>query len=389
MKIVHTLLRYPPATGGVEEYTRELVERLRGYGEDVTVETTTLKTHHPPSVLPPVTTDPPYVHRHAAQTFDAIGYPIPQGLREELSSLPMDILHAHAFWYAPADIAARVAKKRGIPFVLNPYYANTGNRRTVKWQLYRILYGRATVAAADAIVVISPFEHALLKSDRFLLPRVELIPPGVDQKELDALALNPFPAWNVPAGDVLLFVGRIAQSKGLDLLIRAFAAVRGERDATRLVVIGEDFGYQQECALLAEKLGVSEAITWTGRASRRELLGAYRHAALFAFPSRYEAFGIVALEASAMGCPVVATRATAIPFVVKDGVTGLLFTPEDVGDLTKQILTLLRDHELAVRLGREGFWRARREFAWEKSVGKLHALYEDLLKRKNTKRRTL
>jgi glycosyltransferase involved in cell wall biosynthesis len=382
MKIVHTLLRYPPATGGVEEYTHELVERLREKGEDVSVETTNLKTHHPPTLLPSPLDDPPHIHRHAAQTFDAIGYPIPQGLKEELSAMPMDILHAHAFWYAPADIAARVAKRRNIAFVLNPYYTNAGNRHAVKWQLYRILYGRATVAAADAVVVISPFEREQLQKDRFLFQRVELIPPGIDASEFQQSAPNPFPQWGINHRDILLFAGRIARAKGVDLLLRALPRIRRQCPNTHAVIIGEDFGFRSECEVLATELGVADAVTWTGKVSRSELLGAYEHARVFVLPSRFEAFGIVLLEAGASGCPVVATRGSAIPYVVRDEETGLLFEPDDVADLAKKVLALLHNPTLAKRLSERAKDRARTEFTWDKSVTKLHALYTDLLKKR-------
>lgn len=383
MKIVHTLLRYPPATGGVEQYTHDLVEKLRARGEDVRVETTFLKTHHPPTLLPAPVDDPPHVHRHAAHSFDAIGYPIPEGLKEELGTLPMDILHAHGFWYAPADISARIAHKRRVPFVLNPYYYNTGNRRTMKWQLYRILYGRSTIAAADAVVVISPFEHELLKEDRFLLPRVELIPPGIDPNEFNASQENPFPRWGVKSSHILLFAGRIAQSKGVDLIIRALPIIRRQIPDAHLVLIGEDFGFRESCEELAKMFQVTDAITWAGTVSRADLLGAYRHASVFVFPSRYEAFGIVALEAAASGCPVVATRTSALPYVVQDEKTGVLFAPEQIEELGQKTLALLQHPERARVLGEQGRTRAAQEFSWDRSITKLYRLYEDLLRRQS------
>lgn len=387
MNVVHTLLRYPPASGGVEEYTRELVERLRALGEDVSVETTNLKIHHPPALLDPVPNDPPYVHRHPARTYDVVGYPIPEGLKEELMDMPMDILHAHAFWYAPADIAARVAQRRNVRFVLNPYYHNTENRRTVKWQLYRILYGKSTVAAADAIVVISPHERDLLRADRFSMQRVELIPPGIDGTMFARRQPNPFPAWGLGDSKILLFAGRIAQSKGVDLLIRAVARVRKNLPKTHLAIIGEDFGFRASCEALAKELGVSAAITWAGKVTRAELLGAYQHAAVFVFPSRYEAFGIVALEASAAGCPVVATNDSAIPFVVRDGKTGLLFEKENVHDLARKIRAVLRNPAMAHTLGKQGSAFAKREFSWDRSAKKLHRLYTELMRTEKPLRR--
>lgn len=383
MKIVHTLLRYPPATGGVEDYTKELVERLRAEGEDVSVETTNLKMHHPPTLLDPPPIDPPYIHRHDAHTFDSVGYPIPINLKEDLQTMEMDILHAHAFWYAPADIAARVAKKRNIPFVLNTYYYNTDNRRSMKWQLYRILYGKATVAAADAVVVISPYEHEMLKKDGFMLDRVELIPPGIEAETFSTKKNNPFPAWNVTAKNILLFAGRIAKAKGVDLLISALPQVMKQVPDTHLVIIGEDFGFRKQCEEQAKALGLEKFITWTGKTTRDQLIGAYQNASTFVFPSRFEAFGIVLLEAGAAGCPIVATNGSAIPYIVRNEKTGLLFEPENVADLASKTITILSNGIVAKEMAETARLRAHTEFAWDQSVAKLRKLYADLLKQKH------
>jgi|GEM_PF-1223686 glycosyltransferase involved in cell wall biosynthesis len=383
MKIVHTLLRYPPATGGVEDYAKELVERLRTKGDDVLVETTNLKIHHPPTVFDPLPVDPPYVHRHDAHTFDSVGYPIPVNLKEELQQMEMDILHAHAFWYAPADIAARVAKHRNIPFVLNTYYYNTDNRRSMKWQLYRILYGRATVAAADAVVVISPYEQELLKRDGFMLDRVELIPPGIEAETFAQKKPNPFLEWNVRAKNILLFAGRIAKAKGVDLLISALPQIIKQIPDTHLVLIGEDFGFRKTCEEQAKRLGVEQFITWTGKTTRDQLIGAYQNATAFVFPSRFEAFGIVLLEAGAAGCPIVATNGSAIPYIVRPEKTGLLFEPENFNDLATKVIQLLKNNNHAKEMAENARCRAHTEFAWEQSVAKLQQLYVDLLKDKN------
>jgi glycosyltransferase involved in cell wall biosynthesis len=383
MKIVHTLLRYPPATGGVEDYTKELVERLRAGNDDVRVETTNLKIHHPPTQLNPLPIDPPYIHRHDAHTFDSVGYPIPANLKEELTEMEMDILHAHAFWYAPADIAARVAKKRNIPFVLNTYYYNTDNRRSMKWQLYRILYGRSTVAAADAVVVISPYEHEMLKKDGFMLDRVELIPPGIEAETFSTKKDNPFPAWNVTAKNILLFAGRIARAKGVDLLIDSLPEVIKRVPDTHLVIIGEDFGFRKQCEEQAKKLGMEKFITWTGKTTREQLIGAYQNASAFVFPSRFEAFGIVLLEAGASGCPIVATNGSAIPYIVHPDKTGLLFEPENTADLASKTISLLTNRNTAQEMAETARYRALTEFAWDQSVAKLRQLYTDLLKNRH------
>lgn len=375
MNITHVSLRYPPASGGVEDYVQNLVERLRAAGDDVDIETTHLRTHHPATFLDGPLNDPPYVRRHPVRTLGPIAYPVPLGLGSKLIAQNSELLHAHGFWYAPADIAARVAKRHGIPFVFNPYYAP---RAKPLWRLYRHTVGARTLAAADAVVVISPQEEAALRADGLVPRRVALVPPGIDPTEFAIDRPNPFLARGLIGKRVMLFAGRIARSKGLDLLLHALPGILRVVPEAHIAIAGEDFGDRVTCEQLAQSLGVSTAVTWLGRLSREQLLAAYQHASVFLFPSRYEAFGIAALEAQAAGCPVVATNVSSLPFVIQDEQTGLLFRPEDPDDLAVKVLTLLQNRDLATRLGAAGRERAHRESTWDKSVRTLRALYKDL-----------
>lgn len=391
MRVTHISLRYPPASGGVEEYVLNLVERLRAAGDDVTVETTNLRTHHPATFLEGPLDDPPYIHRHPVRTLGPIAYPIPRGLaacidrrptsrRVALSKVgPPDLVHAHGFWYAPADLAARMARRRQLPFVLNPYYAP---RPKWYWRTYRATIGRNTIASADAVVVISPQEASALRADGLPLRRVELIPPGINPSEFSPPRENPFVRRGLGEKRVLFFAGRIARAKGVDVLVRALPEIlRAASLDLQLAIAGEDFGDRAELEGLADRLGVAARVSWLGKLSRDELIAAYQHATIFIFPSRHEAFGIAPLEAQAAGCPVVAANTASIPFVVQHEQTGLLFRAEDPHDVAEQVLRLLRDASFAARLAAEGRERAHREFTWEASVRKLRTLYADLLHR--------
>lgn len=381
MRITHVTLRYPPASGGVEDYAKNLVERLRASGDDVTVETTNLRTHHPARFLDGPLNDPLYVRRHPVRTLGPIAYPIPRVLYSQLSTLHSQLIHAHGFWYAPADIAARAARRTKLPFVLNPYYYR---RSKLIWKFYRTLIGNATLSAADAVVVISPQEEAELRWDGVIPKRVECIPPGIELSEFQARQPNPFLSRGLDNTRVLFFAGRIAHAKGIDLLLRALPAILREAPEVHAAFAGEDFGERAELAALADRLGVSRSVTWLGKLPREELIAAYQHANVFVFPSRYEAFGIAPLEAQAAGCPVVATNTASLPFVVRDGETGLLCRPEDPKDLAAKILTLFRDQRLASRLAAAGRERAHREFLWDHSIAKLRTLYAELVRGAHT-----
>lgn len=376
MKITHVTLRYPPASGGVEDYVHTIVGHLRAAGDDADVETTTLATHHPATFLPSPIADPPYVHRHAVRRLHGLAYPLPRTLRASLLRSRPAIIHAHAVWYAPAEIAARAARSLHVPFVLNPYYTP---RRKMLWRVYERFLGVRTVSAADAVVVISPQEETALRDRGYSPRRTVLVPPGVNPEEFQPHRADPFAARGLTGKRIILTAGRIARAKGLDLILRALPTILRDIPDAHLVCAGEDFGEKEDLERLAERLGVSRAVTWLGKLSREELLAAYAHAQAFAFPSRYEAFGIVALEAQAAGCPVVATDTTSIPFVVQDGKTGLLFRPEDADDLASNVLAILKDPALAERLTSAARARAYQEFLWDRSIAKLRALYAELV----------
>jgi glycosyltransferase involved in cell wall biosynthesis len=118
---------------------------------------------------------------------------------------------------------------------------------------------------------------------------------------------------------------------------------------------------------------------FTGALSDADLRLAYRSADLMAFPSRYEAFGIVMIEAMAAGLPVVATNASAIPCVVAHGETGLLFAAEDARDLAAHLVTLLRDPVLRARMGRTAAEHVTAQYSPAQQIHRLEAIYQSLV----------
>lgn len=178
MRILHTCLRYPPATGGVEKYVQELVERTRSieHHRDVRVLTSKLRTHGPMKELTPeyLMDDPMYVQRLQSSKTPLFSYPRLQALNYYIGHHNPDILHGYSFWYQPADIAARYAKKHKIPFIFHPIYYENNIRKKIKWQLYKKYIGVNTFASADVVAVISPYEQSLIEKAGFPVKRFEL-----------------------------------------------------------------------------------------------------------------------------------------------------------------------------------------------------------------------
>lgn len=378
MRIVHTTLRYPPATGGVESYVRDVVERTRDIdaGRDVRVLTSRLRTHGPLSELDPdlLLDDPPYVQRLHHRATPLIGYPRLRSLSYYLGHHQPTIVHAHGFWYQPADVAARSARRQRLPFFLQPYYYNHGVRQKLRWQLYQRTCGYRTFATADVVLVISPYEQSLIEAAGLPVKRFELVPPGIELADFAARRADPFVARGV-RGSLLLAVGRIATAKGLDDVISVLPTLRSTIPDIQFVIAGEDFGAASTLRDLAHRLGVADRVHWWGRLTRDDLLGAYQHANVLVHPSHYEAFGIVPAESLAAGTPVVARRVAALPFVVPHERAGLLFSHRD--DLTAAVLRLLQEPDLRARYSHHGQQHVQQQFTWEKTIKKMVGLYEE------------
>lgn len=381
MRIIHTALRYPPATGGAERYIQEIVQRTRNIDEnrDVRVLTSKMRTHGPITLLDPehLMDDAIYVQRLQTVATPWISYPRLQALSYYIGHHKPDIVESYGFWYQVADAAARYAKKNNIPFIFHPIYYENKNRRKLIWQAYKNTIGRSTFAAANVVVVLSEFEKKRIQEAGMPVKRFEIIPPGVETKKFDSRQPSPFPLHNIQ-GTILLTVSRIAKSKGLQDSIRALPDIAKEIPNIQLVIVGEDFGYAQHLKALAKQLHVEQRVHMLGKLSDEQLIGAYQHADIFVHTSHYEAFGIVLIEAMAAGKPVVARNSTAIPTVVPDKKAGLLFITHD--DLIQSVITLCKDKIMAQEYGTYGKKHVQANFIWDASIKKLLNLYEELKK---------
>lgn len=391
MRIVHTCLRYPPATGGVETYVREIVERtlLRPSGSegqaspvtevrDVRVLTSKLRTHGPISELNPdlLLDDPMYVQRlHHAKT-PLVSYPRLQALTHYIGHHRPDILHGYSFWYQPADTAARYATAHNIPFILHPMYYENDIRRKAVWQLYRRSVGKRTFAAADVVVVISPHEQSLIEQADLPVSRFELIPPGVDTTRFGHPRISPFIKRGIK-GRVLLSVSRLAAGKGLDDLIAVMPEILKAHPDTQLAIVGEDFGAEADLKRQTQQLGLDDHIYFLGKLDEVELAAAYQHATVFVHPSHYEAFGIVLAESLAAGTPVVARNVAAVPFVVPDKKAGILFNTQQ--ELSNAIIQLIGSEARRKELGLFGQQHVAEQFSWDTNIQKLLELYAELI----------
>ncbi len=289
-------------------------------------------------------------------------------LRRALSSC--DVIHNTVELYAP--LAWLLAGARPLVHTLHGTYANLPRMR--RWPL-SALYRRALTAGRA--VCVSQFT-ARVAAEVMPTLRTHVIPNAVNAAyfAVDALPL----AARQP---IILATGGVKARKGTLELVRALAVVREAVPAARLVVVGRapTDGYGQAVRDAIHTSGLADAVTFTGYVDDAELRQWYGRARVFALPSiaqghHFEGFGLVQLEASAAGLPVVTTTGSGAAEAVEDGVTGFVVDAAQIDHaLPAALIQLLKDDALAQRMGSAGILKAQRT-TWDDVARQLLQVYE-------------
>jgi alpha-1,3-rhamnosyl/mannosyltransferase len=248
---------------------------------------------------------------------------------------------------------------------------------TVRRAAYRRWNARAA-RLADRVIVPSRFTAADVER-LFPAARGKLV---VTAEAADDFSSGPVGPLTGVLADLaspphLLSMGNTKPHKDLPTLLRAFARLAPSRSNLRLLLVGaEPRGYLDE-KLAGVSPDVRARVAFTGRVDDAGLRGLYAGAAAFVFPSRYEGFGLPALEAMALGAPVVCADAASLPEVV--GEAALLFPAGDSDRLAEALTRLLDDPALSESLSRAGRERAA-QFTWERTASATVAVYREALK---------
>jgi glycosyltransferase involved in cell wall biosynthesis len=317
------------------------------------------------------------IRRGATFPLKCRDYSVMPGLLGAMLREKSDLIHGHCFMSFPMDAACLAARVKKTPFIFNPYFTQISTP-SFAGRCYRRTLGRCAMGA-DAVVVISDFERRMIEEAGYRARRVVCIPPGVDHDGLGKITHNVFDRYGLSGRRVVLFAGRLDANKGIDILLRAAKELLRDVPDLAFVIVGDDFGAREFLQLLAKQEGITRDVFFTGRLNREDLLSAFKNAFVFAFPSLYEAFGIVLIEAMAAGIPVIASDSSAIPCVVSHGRTGLLFPTGDFRALADALREVLRDEKLRSTLARAGQAYARAHFSWQKTIDQTRALYQSVL----------
>lgn len=306
-------------------------------------------------------------------------------LREFMRQQNVDIVHTFFetanLWGA---LVTKLGGSRGSRPVLVSSRRDMGILRLAKHRMaYRLLH-----PLFDSVVAVSkPVREACIRDEGIAPERVITLHNGVELDKIESIndAVNVRSTLGLSdANRVVISVGHIRRFKGFDIMIRAAAKVCREFPETVFVIAGAFYerNHVSELIGMANSLGISRNIRFIG--SLDDVSSWLKASDIFCLLSRSEGFSNALVEAMACGLPVVATRVGGAEETITEGRDGFLVDSEDADAAAEKILILLRNGEMARKIGAEARETVRRSFSAE-SMGKAHAEhYERLLRRERS-----
>jgi glycogen synthase len=225
---------------------------------------------------------------------------------------------------------------------------------------------------ADAVIALTRRRADELAADGVPAERIRVIPSGVDPALFGRDVPDPFPTLGRPR---VVYVGRLARSKGVPALVQAAALLRTP-DA-RVLLVG-DGPARATIERMIHRHGLADRVRITGFMAHREIPAVLRHADVFCLPSHYEELGTAVLEAMQAGLPIVASDTGGIPAAV--GPAARLVPPGDAGALAAALDALLADPAQAMQLARLGRERPQ-SMGWERLAPRVLDVYRTVLAR--------
>ena len=317
----------------------------------------------------------------------------------EREQVRYDLIHAH-YWLS-AEVARTLAARWLIPRIQMFHTLGLVKREVMAEDIdgendVRVAIERRAITESAAVVAASEIEAGELRTLYGAnLGHITIIPCGVDpevfrpMRQADArIAIGAD-----TASRLVLFVGRIEQIKGIDVLLRAMGRLFAQRPdlrrEVRLMVVGgaldpNDDAPETEKVVELRRLvhehHLEPNVTFVGSRDQRQLSLYYAAADVCAVPSLTESFGLVALEAMACGTPVVGTRVGGLQTLIEEGRSGLLVPAGDDLALAKALERVLLDPRLRMHLA-HGAREAAEGYTWRRVGDRITEMYDRFLSR--------
>lgn len=385
MKILMLTWEYPPRiVGGIARVVHDLSKRLIKDGHEVTV-----VTYRDNADVPE------YENDNGVNVYRVDNYMIhPNNFIDWIMQLNFnmlskateiinkeggfDVIHAHDWLVTYA--AKSLKNAYDIPIVATIHATEAGRNSGIHDETQRYINDTEWLLTYEATEVIVNSNYMKNEIQRlFGLPfdKINVIPNGINLSNFTGIERD-YDFRRQYAMDnekIILYVGRLVYEKGVQHLIAAMPKILSNYNDAKLIIAGRG-GMMDELRAEASNLGLNDKIYFTGYLNSKQVQKMYKCADVAVFPSTYEPFGIVALEAMLAGVPTVVSDVGGLDEIVTHGVDGMKSYAGNANSIADSVTALLYDHQLATNVSKKAKQKVKDQFNWEKIAQDTHFTYE-------------
>ena len=385
MKILMLTWEYPPRiVGGIARVVHDLSKRLIKDGHEVTV-----VTYRDNADVPE------YENDQGVNVYRVDNYMIhPNNFIDWIMQLNFnmlskateiinkeggfDVIHAHDWLVTYA--AKSLKNAYDIPIVATIHATEAGRNSGIHDETQRYINDTEWLLTYEATEVIVNSNYMKNEIQRlFGLPfdKINVIPNGINLSNFTGIERD-YDFRRQYAMDnekIILYVGRLVYEKGVQHLIAAMPKILSNYHDAKLIIAGRG-GMMDELRAEASNLGLNDKIYFTGYLNSKQVQKMYKCADVAVFPSTYEPFGIVALEAMLAGVPTVVSDVGGLDEIVTHGVDGMKSYAGNANSIADSVTALLYDHQLATNVSKKAKQKVKDQFNWEKIAQDTHFTYE-------------
>lgn len=289
-----------------------------------------------------------------------------------------DVIHAHDWLVASS--AKTLKHAYDIPMVATIHATEAGRNSGIHDDTQRYINDTEWMLTYEAteVIVNSNFMKGHIQG-LFGLPfdKINVIPNGINITNFNGIDRD-YEFRRKYASDnekIILYMGRLVYEKGINHLISAMPKILENYHDSKLIIAGKG-GMLDELKAQAEAMGIGHKVYFTGYLNAKEVQKMYKCADIAVFPSTYEPFGIVALEAMLAGVPTVVSDVGGLNEIIEHGVTGMKSYAGNANSIADSILNLLYDHQLATTVAKNAKAKVKEQYNWNKIAQDTHFAYQ-------------
>ena len=397
MKIAIVCPASLPATqfGGIVFLAVDIAREISALGHDVTIYTTDLDFSNGPNKfnqkLPRTEKIENYFINRTHSWFSVKLFFINPGIYKQILQDKPDIIHTIGLRSFQSIMAWLVSKKIKSPLIstdqggltTHPFLKESGLFFNLIYKIQN--YFIKLILKHSSIVCAANEYEKNIFLELYQKSNVEIVRNGVNLKSL--VSNQNFRENYQIESDFILFVGRFSKSKGIDVLLDAINKIKDDlvKLNTKLVIMGVDFGYEDEMMATIEKQDLKKFIKIIKNPPREDVISAYGESEFLVLPSVWELSPLVPLESFAFKKPVISTNSHGIPYTVQNNKNGILVEPDNPTELANAIKNLLQNPDLIQKLGEEGYNFVKSECNCVSMASNVLNLYEKTLKNNENK----